>query len=1404
MHNPVSTYRIQFHKGFTFQHFQAVIPYLQKLGISTLYASPIFEATPGSTHGYDGLNPHRINLEIGTEEDLKAISKSLKEHGISWLQDIVPNHMAFDGRNPWLMDVLEKGRQSKYASFFDIDWNSKVYDGRMMAPFLGSSLEEVINKGELKIEYREDRFVFNYYDSYYPLHPLSYIAFLNKEGDESAAFSEFITEVKDLTELEDPSSVSVQWKDALMKLKELMTEEAHQKWIEGRIEEVNSQKPLIRQMAEQQVYRLCHWQETDGRINYRRFFTVNGLICLNIQDPQVFHFYHQYLFSLLKKGWIDGLRIDHIDGLYDPSYYLEELRKLVGEETYVIVEKILAAEETLPPGWPVQGNTGYDFLSMVNNLFTNKEAEAAFTQFYYTLAEEQKTVSQQIRDKKSHILYHHMGGELENVFLLFMQLIEPPDYAAMRTEDIKTAIGEFLIHCPVYRYYGNLLPFNEKEANHIHAIFNRVRESRADLSPAIQLLENVLLIRPYESSEEYRGQVLHFYKRCMQYSGPLMAKGVEDTLMYTFHRFIGHNEVGDAPDSFGYTTDEFHHKMKERQTNWPLSLNATSTHDTKRGEDVRARLNVLTDLPEEWLMHVKEWQKLNAGLKKGNWPDSNDEYFIYQTLAGSFPFTTEEEGSYNSRLQEYLQKALREAKRHSNWTTPNEKYEAAAKEFAVALLDKKGPFWKSFKPFQDKVSEYGILNSLAQVLLKFTCPGTPDVYQGCEYWDLSLVDPDNRRPVNFNEREAWLQEVISNGEDEKWLNDIWRHSNDGRIKCWLTHHLLLIRKKFPELFEQGKYVPVKVEGVYHKNVLAFARIYRQTYMVIAVPLHLAAMCREQNANPENLDWKDTRLVLTAESAGGWQQLLVKKDALQVKSLPLQQLFTPFPFALLKGEVEDNQRGAGILMHITSLASPFGIGDLGPEAKVFADFLYQSKQKYWQLLPINPTEGGQGHSPYSATSSRAGNILLISPEWLADAGYLNRENLSTYYLPQEGKTNYEEAEKVKKELFELAWQSFLMEKNETLRQEFHRFCTNEKEWLQDFAFYSVLKQLHEGKPWYEWPDEYKLRSEKALKNLEAQHKAGLQKVMWLQFIFTQQWKSLKAYCNSKGIQLIGDLPFYISYDSADVWAHRHLFSLDEKGNRLGIAGVPPDSFSADGQLWGMPVFRWEVLKEENYHWWIERLKKNREQFDLVRLDHFRAFADYWEVPASEQTARNGEWKPGPGSHFFTKVREELGNLPFVAEDLGEINDAVLELRDEFRMPGMKILQFAFGEDFQTSDYIPHNYTQNFIVYTGTHDNNTVRGWYRHDADEQVRNHLEQYTGRILSEDDVPPLLCRMALGSVAKTAILPLQDVLGLDEMARMNTPASGENNWAWRLLPGQLTRDARRQLKAWTRLYNRD
>lgn len=904
MNNPISTYRLQFQKEFSLNDFEKITDYLQKLGVGAIYASPIFEATPGSVHGYDALNPHKINPEIGTEEQLKNLSQRLKEQGISWLQDIVPNHMAFDPHNPWLKDVLEKGQKSVYASFFDVPWTGRIYHGKIMIPFLGSPLKNVIRNGELTIKFEEPRFVLKYYESAWPIRLRSYFSILQAgEGEPVQAIQQLLDQIKEIQKAEEPIAYKEPLHEFQLQIAALLKNEKTKDYIESCLQQVNNNKELLEKIANEQVYELCEWQKTDYQINFRRFFTVNGLICLNMQNSEVFQHYHKYIKHLLRQGVFQGLRIDHVDGLYDPTGYLQQLRELAGKETYIVVEKILEPGEALPDYWPIQGNTGYDFLSMVNNVFTQKYSEEQFTNFYTELVNDNRSVDEQLHDKKSYILHENMAGELDNLHQLFveMDLTKKDHLDKVPAGLLKDAIAEFLIQCPVYRYYGNKLPLQNKEEHELLKIFISIRNQKTELAPALELLKEALLIKPKESNSEYNARALRFYQRCMQFTGPLMAKGVEDTLMYTYNRFIGHNEVGDSPEAFGTRPEEFHQQMIDRQQKWPLSINGTSTHDTKRGEDVRARLNVLTDLPEEWFRAVEEWQKLNIDLKRNNIPDANDEYLIYQTLIGAYPHPGQDEDNFSTRIQEYLQKAMREAKTHSNWTKPNEEYEGGAKNFAVRLLERNRPFWSNFKQLHKKVADFGIINSLAQALLKFTCPGVPDVYQGTEFWDFSLVDPDNRRPVNYEERQRFMEELEAQANEgqENLMHHLWENRYSAKIKLWLVYKLLNERKQNSELFTKGDYIPLTIEGELKENVLAFARRYEQTWYVIAVPLHLASVSTQPEKEILSIDWFDTRIVLQDEAPKDYEHLFSAIRGNHEKEIAVKEIFKSLPLAVLK-------------------------------------------------------------------------------------------------------------------------------------------------------------------------------------------------------------------------------------------------------------------------------------------------------------------------------------------------------------------------------------------------------------------------------------------------------------------------------------------------------------------------
>jgi malto-oligosyltrehalose synthase/4-alpha-glucanotransferase len=1390
MFDPVATYRIQFHKGFTFSNLENIIPYLKDLGISTIYASPIFKAVPGSIHGYDGVNPNHINPEIGTLGQLRKLSKKLKKAGIGWIQDIVPNHMAYHPDNLWLMDVLEKGSLSVYHDFFDQDFNGGLDKDPLMAPFLAKSLQEAINNGDIAIAQKNECLLLNCYGGHWPIAITTYPLILSNPWSPMppviAALLAEIPALADITDAKGFSQAVDEWKH---RFAHALKAKATHDFVEHCLAQINADKNLLLQLANSQNYRLCHWQETEQTINYRRFFTVNGLIGLNIHHDRVFQAFHKLTLSLVGEGIFDGLRIDHIDGLYDPEKYLRQLRGQTGEDAYIVVEKILEPHEEMPPGWPIQGNTGYDFLASANNVLTNRHNKTDFTQFYKDLTGNEESATEQITEKKRLILNNYMQGELNNLSLLLgsFELISPRSQKKIPAHQIKTAITEFLIACPVYRFYGNNFPLTQPEHNAIRTITGQIREKAPEAREGINLLERVLLKTKKNAAPHHIALALHFYRRLMQLTGPLMAKGVEDTLMYTYNRFVDHNEVGDAPDAFGITTADFHREMGYRQKNWPMGMNATATHDAKRGEDVRARLNVLSNIPGEWVAHIQYWFKINAGMKHQHIPDLNDEYLIYQTLIGTYPMPGEDTDGYADRIGNYVEKAIREAKQHTNWANPDTNYEGNVKQFIAGLLNKEGLFWKSFVPFHHKVANFGVLNSLVQTLLKFTCPGIPDVYRGCEHWDLSMVDPDNRRPVNYGHLANLLAKPYTIGQ-------LWENRFNGGVKLAVTRLLLHKRRQNPLLFSKGSYLPLKVKGKYRDNLLAYARRYQNTTLIIVVPL-----------NPTNLpiDWEGTRVVMPNGVDGPAESLLHKQAIKLTEELMVASLFAEIPVALIESVGPDNGRGAGVLMPISSLPSKFGIGDLGPAAREFARLLRHGGQRYWQLLPLNPVSAPQNYSPYSTHGAFAGNELLISPQDMVNEGLLDEARVQIFKQTNNGQIDYPAAQQTKDRLNAIAWLNYNNGAASHLKKRFMAFCRAEAYWLNDYALYMELKAYFNGAPWYQWPAAYRDRYAEDLRKFKMQYGETIKKTKWLQFIFVCQWRKLKSYCQQLDIKIIGDLPFYLSHDSADVWTNPKLFSLNEDGTMKNIAGVPPDYFNANGQLWHMPVFNWDKIKQLKFNWWVKRIRKNMQFFDLLRLDHFRAFTAYWAVPQGETTAINGTWKKVPGQEMFNVLKKEFKNMPFIAEDLGDIDEAVYSLRDGFNLPGMKVLQFAFGDNMPTSPYIPHNYQTNFIVYTGTHDNNTVSGWYRQEANKTMMYNIEKYTNTKADQRNICKLMVRMAMASVAKIAIIPLQDWLELDQNARMNTPAGDAPNWAWAINNSDLTKLPIKRMKDWARLYGR-
>jgi len=496
----------------------------------------------------------------------------------------------------------------------------------------------------------------------------------------------------------------------------------------------------------------------------------------------------------------------------------------------------------------------------------------------------------------------------------------------------------------------------------------------------------------------------------------------------------------------------------------------------------------------------------------------------------------------------------------------------------------------------------------------------------------------------------------------------------------------------------------------------------------------------------------------------------------------------------------DRRGSGILLHFTSLPSPFGIGDFGPWAYRFADFLAETKQSYWQCLPLNPTKREHGNSPYHSFSAFACNPLLISPELLIQEGLLNRTDLDPPPSFPTGRVEFEAVISFKHRLLSMAYIRF---KREGADGEYSTFCSRHSSWLDDFALFVALKEEFAGRPWSAWPENFRDREPEALLRSKERLSERIEEQKFFQYLCFRQWSSLKKYCTGREIKIIGDMPIYVVYDSVEVWMHPDLFNLDPEKKPVTVAGVPPDYFSETGQRWGNPVYRWEALKSTGYEWWIQRLQHNLNLFDVVRVDHFRGFMAYWEVPASEKTAVKGKWIEAPGMDFFSCLSTVFPVLPILAEDLGTITPDVWTAMEHFGIPGMKVLLFAFDESLPKNAYAPHNHTKNAVVYTGTHDNNTARAWFEKEAGDQVRERLSRYVGKVMTAENVHKELIRLAMMSVADTAILSMQDLLGLGEWARMNRPALEKGNWEWRLRPEQLTAPLAGELLGMTEIYGR-
>ncbi|MCP4650669.1 MAG: malto-oligosyltrehalose synthase [PVC group bacterium] len=913
MKTPLATYRIQFNPSFGFQQAKEVLDYLKALGISDIYASPIFKARKGSGHGYDIVDSNQINPELGTEADFDALSNCVTEKHMGWLQDIVPNHMAFDAGNKMLMDVLEMGRCSEYYEFFDINWNHPYESmrGRLLAPFLGRFYAECLESGEIELTYNKEGLSVNYYSLRFPLKIESYSSVLGYRIDKLANGSDKADDLIGIfsslgKKAENRYSQLAQAKKDFWEL--YIQDTGIKEFIDENVRTFNGSPGdpesfnLLDELLGHQWFRLAFWKVAAEEINYRRFFTINELICLKIDDQDVLNQTHALIIKLVEEGKITGLRIDHIDGLQDPRQYLERL-KGVAKDTYTVVEKILIDKEQLSLDWPAQGTTGYDFLNHANGLFCMKKNQRSFNRIYTKFTGRGTSYEGLACNKKRLIISKHMAGNIDNLAVLLKQISSYSRHGSDITlYALRRALVEVLAHFPVYRTYISHDDFTDIDADYILSAVKKAKHISPGLFYELDFIEKFLLLKPeHYIRDEEREKVIEFVMRFQQVSGPLMAKGVEDTVFYVYNRFLSLNEVGGSPDKFGIFVKDFHNFNKTRQANHPCSLNALSTHDTKRGEDFRARLNVFSEIPELWEQSIKRWNRSNKKIKtKLNAviaPDKNDEYFLYQTLAGAFPFNVEDRDAFMGRLKEYLIKAVREAKVYTAWLKPDTDYENAYIKFAEEIMN--GAFLNEFLPFQKKIAYYGIFNSLVQTLIKMTAPGVPDFYQGTELWDLSLVDPDNRRPVDFVQREKMLRDIMHGKQNnlKELILDLWKNKEDGRVKMFLIYQILQQRKALPELFLKGDYAALDTGGKYKDHVVAFARTYKDDTALIIVPRFLTTLVEEgENPFGETV-WSDT-YVAVPDGVDKWTDAITDQVIEGKRTLAVSDIFKSFPGAML--------------------------------------------------------------------------------------------------------------------------------------------------------------------------------------------------------------------------------------------------------------------------------------------------------------------------------------------------------------------------------------------------------------------------------------------------------------------------------------------------------------------------
>jgi len=938
---PVSTYRLQFNQHLRFNDARALVPYLHDLGITDLYASPLLQARRGSSHGYDVADPSHLNPELGTDEEFDALVAELQRHGMGLILDIVPNHMAATSENPWWMDVLEDGPRSAFASHFDVDWHppTRALENRVLLPILGKPYAQSLEDRELRLAYSRAGFFLHYFDFTLPIATRSYNRLLGYRqdrlermiGSDAPAWQEFQGIQAAIRQIPPPGATPNQGAGERRQHREAVKERLWQlyttsvevrRFLDGNVRLFNGRKGfpasflLLDQLLADQAYMLAFWQTANQEINYRRFFTITDLVGLRIEEPMTFEAVHAIALRLASKGMVNGLRVDHIDGLRDPLGYLRRLQERAhpeagsrGRDLYLIVEKILSEGESLPSEWPVHGTTGYDFLSAVNFLFVDPANLPELEDVYSNFISERIDFSDLAYRKKKQVMDSMLSVEMRSLGRYLAILAAQDRYAReLSRQPLTRALIETTACLPYYRTYIRGFEVKAQDKIPIERALREAQKRNAQIDQgSFTFLREVLLLLPGPHLlPEQRESRLAFVMAWQQFTGPITAKGVEDSALYVYNRLISLNEVGSSPQPADLSLQGFHAALQKRHQKWPFGMNATMTHDAKRGEDVRMRISVLSEVPNEWNRCLNNWSQWNEtkcdevnGVRV---PERNEETLLYQTLIGSWPVAEGICVSYVQRIQDFMVKAVREAMVHTRWTVPNLDHETALVNFIEVILQDtpENRFLQDLRRFAERVAYHGALNSLSQLIIKLASPGVADFYQGSELWDLRLVDPDNRQPVVFESLEKLM---AARSQKQTSLTDLLRCWRSGQIKMHVMQRGLRFRQENGPLFLRGAYLPLEATGTHRESVIAYGRRYRGDWALMIAPRFTSRLGRQESGSLCARGWKDTCVMLPKKAPTRWVNVINSEpiDASPSGEINLEAVFENFPVALLSNQ-----------------------------------------------------------------------------------------------------------------------------------------------------------------------------------------------------------------------------------------------------------------------------------------------------------------------------------------------------------------------------------------------------------------------------------------------------------------------------------------------------------------------